>query len=122
MGQDRVRSLVRIVLGKIEDAEGASEAALAHWREAASVARRLNDKSLRFKAELFLYKHAIGRNDALSTRAIERRLQRMASWLPPDEDEVQEFRTLVADQPVKKRKRVAMSQRSGVPESNPQSR
>lgn len=121
LSQDRVRALVRVILGKIEASEGASREAMSHWREASNIAKRLNDRSLRFKAELLLYKQALALGETLAARAMERRLLKIAAWLTADEDEVREFRTIIAAQPPRKRKRVAVAQRINKSHRNPQS-
>ena len=83
-------------MGEIELLEDHAERAEKHWLEAAKVAKTLNDKTLRFKAEFLLLKQAsdVGKLDV--ARSIHRRLRRLANWIPDNTPELKEFRKLVS--------------------------
>ena len=95
-GQHRSRALGHILLGEIELLEDHGERAEKHWLEAAKVAKTLNDKTLRFKAEVLLLKQAcdVGKLDV--ARSIHRRLRKLANWVPDNTPELKEFRELAS--------------------------
>jgi len=110
--QDRTRALVRIKLGEIEELEKKPHEATAHWREAAAIARRLNDKVLRFQAEFLLYRQAVTNGNELTARAIERRLQRTSPWIRGNVEELEAFRRLSSSRTKPLRRRVAARQQA----------
>ncbi len=65
-------------------------------REAAELARTLNDKTLRFKAEFLLLQHASDSGKQEVARSIHRRLRKLANWIPDSTPELREFRELVS--------------------------
>jgi tetratricopeptide (TPR) repeat protein len=93
----RSRALGHILLGEIELLEHNETRAEHHWKQAAELAKSLNDKVLRFKAEYLLLKqaHTKGRGDV--ARSIHRRLQRLANWVPDGTPELKAFRDLEHD-------------------------
>jgi tetratricopeptide (TPR) repeat protein len=97
LGQHRARALGYILLGEIESRERNTDAASRRWKDAAEIARRLNDKTLRFKAEYFLFKQACETGDAPSARALQRRLRRLSVWIPRDTPELTDFRRLAVE-------------------------
>jgi tetratricopeptide (TPR) repeat protein len=94
LDQHRVRALSRILMGEIDFQEHREELAARRWREAADIARRLDDKVLRFKAEFFLYKQAQRSGNSPAARSLRRRLRKLAHWVPDDTPELSDFRLL----------------------------
>ena len=80
-----------ILLGEIEEVENKRSLAGHHWKEAASIARRLNDRQLRFKAEFGLFRKALLDGDDAVARAIGRRLRKLSAWIPSNTQELQAF-------------------------------
>ena len=70
------------------------ELAKKYLDDAVSIAKDLNDRVLRFKAEFQLYKIASRTGNQPTARALSRRLRRLAPWLPDDTPEMHEFRGL----------------------------
>lgn len=110
--QHRARALARILLGEIDCLAGHHAAAANRWREASAIAKQLNDRTLRFKAEFPLYKLARHTGDSLSVRALQRRLERLSHWIREEVVEVAEFRAITSEARTPRRKRVAVVQRS----------
>ena len=95
-GGERTHAISLLALGLVDAAEEKYDAAVQRWRESSQIARRLNDRELRFRAEFELYKDARREGNAPISRAIERRLYRLSPWLPSQMDELLEFRRLTA--------------------------
>lgn len=112
-GQDRTRAMIRIMLGEIEELESRSGDAAAHWRDAVEIARRLNDKTLRFRAEFLLFRQARRLGDDTVARVIERRLHRLVPWIRGKVDEVDDFRRISTVKRKPLRKTVAGMQHRG---------
>ena len=83
------------VRGKIAEAEGRHDRATAFWHEAADIAKGHRDRALRFKIDLFLFRRALADADDPTARAIQRRLRRLAPWIPAQTPELGEFWDLV---------------------------
>ncbi len=96
MGHERHRALGRILLGEIEAAEQHGQAAVSSWKEAAAIARRLNDKTLQFKAEYHLLRQAFEVGNTPVLRSIQRRLSRLANYVPENTPELTDFRALTS--------------------------
>jgi len=92
----RATALGMILMGEIDLLEKHPETAIRRWKEAAEIARRLNDKTLRFKAEFYLFKYACESNDAPSARALHRRLRKLAFWVPATTPELAGFRQITS--------------------------
>ena len=92
LNQDRSLALGKILLGEIEALEDRTRAAEKHWRDAVAIAKNLNDRTLRFKAEFQLYKLASDEGNQPVARAIQRRLLKLSPWLPADTPELSEFK------------------------------
>ncbi len=92
MEQRKTLALGRILLGEIELIESHPSRAVDLWREAAEIAKQLNDKTLQFKAEFQLFKYSVAVGDAAASRALARRLRRLSSWVATDASELDEFR------------------------------
>jgi tetratricopeptide (TPR) repeat protein len=112
-----VRSRVRILLGEIEAGIGKHERAADLWRDAIAIARRINDKTLHFKAEFRLYEQAVSLGRDSIAAAFERRLLKLASWIPPHVEELRAFKTLSEARPRSPRS-VARAQRTQRPGRN----
>jgi tetratricopeptide (TPR) repeat protein len=95
--QHRSKALSRLLMGEIALHESQDEQAEQHWKEAADVARQLNDKTLRFKAEYLLLKHAHDKGQDDVARSIHRRLKKLANWIPDSVPELKDFRDLEHD-------------------------
>jgi transcriptional regulator with XRE-family HTH domain len=91
LNQYRTMALGRILMGEMDSRQQEHERAAEHWREAASIARRLNDKVLRFKAEFLLFKQAHECGDQQVARSIRRRLTRLSNWIPSSTPELHDF-------------------------------
>ena len=57
----------------------------------------MNDKSLRFRAEVCLFKQAHKTGNDSSAKALQRGLRKLAHWVAPDMPELATFRQLVAE-------------------------
>lgn len=95
-GMKRVLALGRILLGEIEVIEDRLRLATTYWKEAVSLAKDLNDKVLRFKAEFLLFKQAREEGNAAVARALGRRLLRLSAWLPHNVPELTEFKRIAS--------------------------
>lgn len=82
------------VLGRLDDANGSPEQALARWRKAASLAAEFDHKRLAFTVEVELFRQALRAGDAARARASRRRLERMAPWIPSHVQALREFKQL----------------------------
>ena len=80
--------------GVIESKEGRYPAAMKHLRDASELARRLNDKFSRFRYDLELLKLADASENERTFRVVEKRLTKLAAWIPKDAPELREFRAL----------------------------
>ena len=94
--QRRALALGRILLGEIEALEHRPQLAKKCWKEAVAIARELNDKVLRFKAEFLLFKQAREDGNAAVARALGRRLLRLSPWLPCNVPELSEFKRIAS--------------------------
>lgn len=90
--QVRVQTLVRLLLGTVEDQEGKSKRAIECWHEAVELARSARDKVLLFKALHSIYRHYVERGQETLATPLRGRIRRLAAWLPPDFVEADEFR------------------------------
>ena len=97
-GIDRSLGFALALRGHVELAEGNPGTAAECWREAAELAKRHNDRILRFKVDLFRYQNAKEEGKEAAARAIERRLKRLAPWLPEEGDEITLFKDLLEAQ------------------------
>ncbi|MBZ5639873.1 MAG: helix-turn-helix domain-containing protein [Acidobacteriia bacterium] len=105
LGMDRIRALLRILLGEIAEAENHSSLAVERWLEAADIARKVRDKILQFKAGFPLFRHLLAKGDETTARALERRLLRLSAWVPDNLEELTSFRQLSrANQPPRSRR------------------
>ena len=95
--QHRALALGRILLGVIESLEHHDELATLRWREAARIARQLDDKVLRFKAEYYLFRQAHQRGDQPVARALHRRLRKLSHWVPDETPELADFNVLATN-------------------------
>lgn len=88
----RHRALSRILLGEMDALENRDDLAEIRWKEAASIAKDLHDKTLQFKAEYQLLRQAHKRGDSTVARSIERRLTRLSNYVPENTPELVEWR------------------------------
>lgn len=95
--QHRAQALGRILMGEIDEIEHHDELAARRWKEAATIAKTLNDKVIRFKAEYLLFKQAHEQGNQPVARSLHRRLRRLAHWVPRTTPELASFRH-IADQ------------------------
>ena len=89
----RIRALSLILLGELSEKRHQSGAAEGYWKQASAIAKELNDKELRFRAEFARYKRAVHSQEHAVARAIHRRLVKLASWLPQETDTLEEFKS-----------------------------
>jgi len=94
LGQHRALALSRILLGEIAALDSHSTRAVAHWKQAAGLATKVDDKILRFKAEFFLFRQATMEGNLPAVRVYRRRLTRLSPWVPANTWELAEFRRL----------------------------
>ena len=73
------------------------EQATKRSREALQIAKELNDKELRFRAELVLLRQALSTGDISVARAIYRRLRRLSPWISANAEGLKVFQRLVAE-------------------------
>ena len=92
----RSQALAHILLGEIEERQGREEHATRHWKRAAADAKQVNDKIVRFKADYLLMKQAHRTGNQAVTRAIERRLRKLANYIPDSTAELREFEKFIA--------------------------
>jgi molecular chaperone GrpE (heat shock protein) len=107
-----------ILLGEIDVIENKPRQASKRWREAARIARELNDRELRFKAELELYKQALAERNQAVARAIQRRLQRLSPWISNNAPELLAFNKLLAENRFLQHTSVASTQRPASTRNN----
>ncbi len=60
-----------------------------------ALAREYKDRVLRFKIDLSLLRRAMSSDDEPSSRAIRRRLRRLAPWIPREVEELTQYREFV---------------------------
>ena len=89
-----MKALGKILMGEIDAIEHRETLAAKRWREAADIARELDDKVIRFKAEYFLYKQAQQTGNDPVARSLQRRLRKLAHWVPDDTPELLDFKSL----------------------------
>lgn len=94
-GIERSLGFAQILLGLVEAAEDRPSKAEELWRQAVAIGKRHNDRVLRFKAEVLLYEQAIENGAHGPARALERRLRRLAPWMPEGMRELAHFRELL---------------------------
>lgn len=94
-GQARIRGLIHVLQGDLDRIDGLPERAIANWREAARIAKTLNDRELEFHADYSQLRLAREKGDAFQARALTKRLRRNASWIRSEFSELSEFRTTV---------------------------
>ena len=92
--QHRTLALGRILMGELDALESHQDRATKHWREAVSIAKRLDDKVLRFKAEYLLLKQACENGNLPVARSIQRRLRKLSNWVPKTTPELRDFEAL----------------------------
>lgn len=94
----RSRALAHVLLGEIEQLQGREEQATRHWKQAASTAKRVNDRVVRFKADFLLMKQAHRDGNQAVKRSIMRRLRKLVNFIPSDTEEVREFEEFVTSE------------------------
>ena len=93
-GPSRIGALAHIMIGILDERDTKYDLATEHWREAARIARALQDRTLRFKAEYRLLRAASDAGDEAVARSIHRRLKRLSRWIPKSTPELSEFEQL----------------------------
>jgi len=93
----RHRALARILLGEIDVVEQRDDLAERRWKEAAKIARELNDKTLQFKAEYQLLRQAHRLGNLPVARSIQRRLSKLSNYVPEDTPELHCYRELLVE-------------------------
>jgi len=86
-----------ILLGELSDQRHQSGTAEDYLKRASAIAKELNDKELRFRAEFARYKRAVHSQEHAAARAIRRRLVKLASWLPQETDDLEEFKAFAPE-------------------------
>lgn len=105
---DSVHCRADILAGEIALLEKKPSDATRLWQRAADKARSLRDRTLVFKAEYQLLRHAVHESRHEYARSLARRLNRIAPWITPNTPELRDFATLLDSMPplVRKRKPV----------------
>lgn len=93
-GLVRAEENSELLLGEIDDLQGRSGQAVARWRSVTRRAQEIEDRELRFKADVLLLKAAIRDQNQPVARSIARRLDRLARYMSPDMIEVGDFKRL----------------------------
>jgi tetratricopeptide (TPR) repeat protein len=106
----KLQARAHILLGEIVEVEGRHEGARENWQKAATLAKDLKDKVLRFKGEFLLLRLALNEGDLAVARAIARRLRKLQHWIPQTTPELSEFAKLDQGR-MSDSKRVAASQK-----------
>jgi hypothetical protein len=114
-----VLARARILLGEIAVLDGRHADATAHWHGAVSIAKRVNDRILHFKAECKLYQQAVQLGNDEVAASLDRRLRKLSPWIPPHIEELQWFRKEVGTDTAEPRKRVSATQRRTLIRRNP---
>ena len=98
LGRERELPLIlaysELILGRIDDQEGAADRALQRFRHAASMAARDDNQKVAFAAEFEVFCQARRAGDSARARASARRLERLAPWVPPHTPALRKFKTL----------------------------
>jgi len=97
-GRQRSQALSLVLLGEIDEIENRPLQAKKRWKEAVTIAKRIKDRELRFKAEFVLYRRALKERNHAVSRAICRRLTRLAPGMPADTHELNAFKQLLAEE------------------------
>jgi transcriptional regulator with XRE-family HTH domain len=71
-----------LFLGQLDVHAGRRDDAVRRWRRAAAGAVELHNQRLAFAAEFFVYRSALDSGYAALARAAQRRLERLAPWVP----------------------------------------
>lgn len=103
-----------LLLGRIDERDGAREQAEERFRRAASLAAKTDNRRLAFSAELELFRQAQKAGDLARARASRRRLDRLAPWVPPHILALREFKQLIG----RDRERSRTAAEGGVDEQN----
>ena len=82
------------MLGELLELDNRPELAALRWKEAQVIAKGLEDRELRFKTDLALFKQALRAQDHAVARSIRRRLLKMSPRVPSGIEEVAEFKRL----------------------------
>jgi tetratricopeptide (TPR) repeat protein len=98
LDQQRSIAISQMMLGELDERYEKHASAARRWRQAIQIARKLNDRELRFKAEFSLFKQALRSGDEPSARSIRRRLHRLVPWMADEIEELDAFKHLLADQ------------------------
>ncbi len=84
-----------LILGWIDEADGQPDRALARWRRASALARKIDNVRLVFTAEVEIFRRVSDAGDAARVRASRRRLRRLAPWIPKHVPAFREFQRLI---------------------------
>ena len=71
-----------LFLGRLDERAGRRDDAVRRWRRAAAGAAELHNQRLAFAAEFFVYRSALDAGYGALARAAQRRLERLAPWVP----------------------------------------
>jgi tetratricopeptide (TPR) repeat protein len=96
IGDQRILALGHMLMGELDAIDGHSDQATKHWKNASWTAKKLDDKTLRFKAEYLLLKQARDSKNLPVARAILRRLKRLANYVPAKTPELGDFLELMS--------------------------
>jgi tetratricopeptide (TPR) repeat protein len=91
-----LRVKVLILSGEIHRAAGDMDGAERCWKEGLRIANGIGDTVLAFKVKYFLYRHAAQSGKLAIASRMQRSLERISPWIPPDTEELRAFREDVA--------------------------
>lgn len=80
-GMPRPVGFADLFLGDLEHDAGNEEKAQMHWNRAAEIGSKLANHRLEFSARVFQFRAALERNQTLTSRALQRKLDRLAPWV-----------------------------------------
>ena len=90
----RLKALALTLEGLVHEDENRPVKAEKRLRAAREIAKKLNDRKVRFQVEFYLYKHAVAHGKKDVARSIRRRLDRLALSVPESIDQLIDFKAM----------------------------
>ncbi len=91
---EHVRAIALALQGIIDQTTSRPESAEDNLRMAKEIARKQNNRVLRFQIDFYLFKQALALNQKASARAIHRRLSKLLWSIPESVEQVAAFKAL----------------------------
>jgi tetratricopeptide (TPR) repeat protein len=86
-----------LILGRLDEREGAANNAVQRWSKAVQLARPIKNKRLSFAGEYYLFRHALRRSDLAVARASQRRIERLLPWIPEHFSLLHDYKELAGE-------------------------